>query len=89
MQLDNIFADAIEAMHKGYLIAYTSSHFVGKSFRLSIVRDGESGHYPISEDAFLGTEKEAVDEARRLNKERLKLPLESEAAIIIQSMRNR
>jgi hypothetical protein len=90
MKLADTTAGLLESLHEGHQIAYVASHYTAGVWRLSIVRDGESGHYPVSEDdAWMGTQEEANAEAHRLNRERLKLPIGFETAIICQSMRNR
>lgn len=88
-QLSDGHAAIIEAAHKGHLFAYAASHLTGTTWRLSIVRDGESGHYPVSGSYYFMSETEAHAEANRLNRERLRLPRDHAESIIAQSMRTR
>ena len=88
MKLDDKNATIFEKAHAGFLICYAANPIGFGAWRLSIVRDGASGHYPISEDLFLGSREDAYAEAERLNRERLKLPVKSVMDIIAGSMRN-
>jgi len=80
-------AEILERKHTGHLIAYAASHLSGEIWCLSIVRDGEEGHYPLPHQLFCGTIRQAFGEAARLNRERLRLPTTYVASIVARSMR--
>jgi hypothetical protein len=55
-------------------------------WRLSFVEMNEYGHFPITEDMFLGTEGEMKSKAAELNLKRLDLTPRMAAKIIASSM---
>ena len=88
MKLSDEVAKAFKEAHEGHLIAYVPSMMEAPGlWRLSIVRDETEGHYPISEDYFMGSRAAAQAEADRLNRDLLKLPVRSVLDIVASSMR--
>lgn len=85
MKLDDKHAHLLEGVHKDHLFCYAETMIADGVWRLSIVRDQEVGHYPISEDWFMGTEQQARNEAE--HRMRLKLPSNVAASIVGQSMK--
>jgi hypothetical protein len=91
---------ACESRFAGKMFAYATSHVrdllpgmpagwvEGHDWRLTIVVDGESGHYPLSPFVAHGTETEMQELANRLNRDRLKLPVMTAMHLIAQSMRS-
>jgi hypothetical protein len=55
-------------------------------WRLSFVERNEPGHFPITDDLFLGTEIEMKRKAAELNLHRLNLSSQEAAVIIASSM---
>lgn len=58
-------------------------------WRLAIVRKNDDGYYPLSDDYFLGNEKEMFDKAFQLNDRRLKMGLNEALAVVGSSMKNK
>ncbi len=81
---------AVERPFRGRVFAYVATqdqHIIG-AWRMSIVVDGESGHYPLINHFAYGSETDLRELADRLNRERLKLPRVTELALIGQSLRS-
>ena len=55
-------------------------------YQLAIVRKHTTGYFPISEDFFIGWEKETHREANKLNRERMGLSEATASTIIASSM---
>lgn len=89
---DDEYLDIIERAHtqncgKGHFCYYETQYHTGsKLWRLSVVDDNTSGHWPLSDDRWLGYEREMIATARRLNKSRLGLTQREAAVIVAKSM---
>lgn len=88
---DSAVCDAVELPFKGKLFAYvaTAHKSLRNRYILSIVVDGESGHYPQSYYFTAGTESDMKAVADVLNRERLWLPKDTVLTLITQSMRGK
>jgi len=82
------FLDAIEEAHKGKTFCYCSVPFNGTVgvCQIAVVRNDEDGYYPVSEDYFVGTDKEMRETADKLNDLRLKMGPHEAALIVADSM---
>lgn len=87
------FLDAIEAAHAeevGKRFCYWPVEWIGVGrdalHRLAIVRETESGYYPITEDFFFGSARECARKAAELNSHRLDLSERDAARIVMASM---
>jgi len=56
---------------------------------LTIVEEDEPGHFPVSDDIFLGDEKTAWDRAHELNRTRLGILARESAMIVASTMHSR
>ena len=83
-----LLREACEARFSGKLFAFTARSLPGSNLSgLSVVVDGETGHYPLSPSVANGTRDEMYELADGLNRDRLKLPKDTATRIIAQSMR--
>jgi len=84
------FLDLIEAAHRdavGRVFCYHQVRYgTSDLFRLVVVRGGEYGYYPISDDFFIGSQSEARDKAESLNSHRLNLTTVEAAKMVAKSM---
>ncbi len=83
---DDLLA-AVERPFRGKLFAYVT-HAEHGAYALSIVVDGETGHYPLSPHVAYGRETEVREVAQKLNRDRLRLPSATVVQLLTQSMRN-
>lgn len=89
---ENTYLGALEAAHRERVKSFcylAVPDYNTRVWRLSIIERGVAGHFPISEDFFVGGEQEAQALAERLNSERLNLPSRDIAAIIASTLRGR
>jgi hypothetical protein len=79
----------IETAHRnrvGMAFCYCATRWVADLWRLSIVERGVPGHFPITEDLFLGSEYEAINKAAELNLRSLGLSSREAATMVASSM---
>ena len=81
--------DMVEAQFRGTLFAYTPSMDTLDRYRLSIVREGESGHFPLWDHFAYGTAAEMERIADYLNQERLHLDNGTVIRLVARSLRPR
>ena len=89
---ENTYLSACEAGHRQrcgefhYCYVAVAYRPGSELWRMAITADDLDGYMPISDDLFLGDEREMVQEAKRLNKDRLGLSAQDAAGIIAASM---
>lgn len=83
---ENTYLNIIESVHRERTgrFCYVATMITLDTWRLSIVEAFEPGHYPISEDFFVGTKHHAERKAVELNSRRLDIG-PREAAILVST----
>ena len=87
--MNNTFLDALEAAHRartGVFCYVATLRIRPNTWGLSIVERNVDGHFPVSEDYFLGPQEAAQREAATLNSSRLGLTEREAARIVASSM---
>lgn len=84
---ENTYLIAIENAHKRRTFCYVATQWLGDHWRISIAERYTDGHFPLSEDFFLGSEQQAQNKAADLNLERLGIGALDAAEIVASTMR--
>ena len=85
---EDTYLDIVEHAHRQRTgqFCYVATAITNEWWRLSIVEREVDGHFPLSEDFFLGTENEAQRKAVELNSRRLDIGPRAAALLVASTM---